>query len=288
MGQTLWRPPRGSAVDRGGLKGGEWMSLADDALFLATAGALFPAGRTFRWNLVSTRRTQFSYFDQLLGHPVWNGRKVLDFGGNIGTFLIGAGPNVDHDDYWCIDLNPAVIEQGRRTYPRAHFVHYNRYNSQFNPNGVRDLRIPDCGVKFDMILAFSVFTHIDRFEMLQLVGSLRRMLVREGVLAFTFFDPHYDRSLSDPTKPSRSAVQLHLGSRRAETVERGRWFVLIDDYLYVEPGDELCHQKRLGKPLESYCSFFAADYMASLFPGATVHPPVSPEWQHCCIIRKTE
>lgn len=263
------------------------MSLADDALLVAGAGPLFPAGRSFRWNLISTRHTQFSYFDQLLRNPVWHGRKVLDFGGNVGTFLEGAGPNVDHNDYWCIDLNPAVIEHGRRTYPQAHFVHYNRYSPQYNPNGVRNLPIPDCGAKFDIILAFSVFTHTDRKEMVELVWSLQSMLVPGGVLAFTFLDPNYDKSLSDPTQPSRSAVQLHLGSRRSETVERGRWFVLIDDYLYVEPGDELCNQRRLGKPLESYCSFFTADYMGSLFPGATVHPPVKPEWQHCCIMEKS-
>jgi SAM-dependent methyltransferase len=264
------------------------MSLADDALIVAGARSLFVEGRSFAWNLISTRLMQFSYFDQLLRCPVWKGRKVLDFGGNIGTFLVGAGNNVDHDDYWCLDLNTAVVEQGRRTYPRAHFVHYNRYSSQYNPNGVRHLPIPDCGVKFDIILAFSVFTHTDRSEMLELVGSLRSILAPRGVLAFTFFDPHYDRSLSDPTLPSGSALQHHFGSRRSDKfVKRARWCVLIDDKLYVEPGDELCHQTRVGRPFENYCSFFTVDYMASLFPEATVHPPVSPEWQHCCILKKT-
>ena len=151
--------------------------------------SLWRGGRS---RVFSTRLTQFSYFDQLLRCPVWKGRKILDFGGNIGTFLVGAGNNVDHDDYWCLDLNPAVVEQGRRTYPRAHFVHYNRYSSQYNPNGVRHLPIPDCGVKFDIILAFSVFTHTDRSEMLELVGQLRTCLAPGGALAFTFIDPHYE------------------------------------------------------------------------------------------------
>ena len=56
---------------------------------------------------LSTRQTQFSYFDQMLGGPVWKGRKVLDFGGNVGGFLAGAGDHVDHDDYWCLDLTRA-------------------------------------------------------------------------------------------------------------------------------------------------------------------------------------
>lgn len=261
------------------------MSLADDALLARSARSLFWEGRWFGWNLVSTRLTQFAYFDQLLGRPLWKGRKILDFGGNVGTFLAGAGDNVEHCDYWCIDLNPAVVEQGRLAYPRAHFVHYNRYSSQYNPQGVRNLSVPGCGLKFDFVLAFSVFTHTDRREMLELVASLRRMLAPGGVLAFTFLDPHYDRSLSDPAQASIDAMKGYSSFYGDDEVEgRGRWYISIDDALYVEPGDELCHQTRLGKPLESYVSFFTADYIASLFPEAKVLAPVSPEWQHCCVL----
>ena len=261
------------------------MSLVDDELLVDDAKTLFAEGKSFSWNLVSTRLTQFSYFDELLGHPVWKGRKILDFGGNIGTFLESAGDNVDHEDYWCIDLNKAVVAQGRLSYPRAHFVHYNRYGPQYNPKGVRYLPIPDLAIKFEIILAFSVFTHVDRSEMVELVGSLRNMLAPEGVLAFTFFEPSYDRSLSDPALPPGSSVLRNLGARgTSEVVKRSQWFVVIDDDLYVDPGDSLCHQTRVGRPLESFCSFFSADFMVSLFPGATVHPPVSREWQHCCIL----
>src|SRR4026208_1586625 len=165
------------------------MSLHDAPRLSDSARNLFAPVSTFSWNLVSTRRTQFPYFDEVLGHPAWKGRKILDFGGNIGTFLASAGDNVDHEDYWCIDINRAVVEQGRLTYPRAHFVHFNRYSSQYNPHGIRNLSIPDCGgVKFDFILAFSVFTHVDVNEMVETVGALRRMLAHDAVLAFTFFD----------------------------------------------------------------------------------------------------
>jgi len=266
------------------------MSVADETLFVPAAGSLFEKPSSFAWNLVSTRSTQFLYFDERLGRPNWKGRKLLDFGGNVGTFLAGAGHRVDHNDYWCLDLNLDVVEQGRRTYPRAHFVHYNRYSSQYNPHGDRHLPIPDCGIKFDIIMAFSVFTHTDGNEMIELVGSLRSMLAPAGVLAFTFDDPHYDRSLSDPTRPpgSGSAVRRHLETYDTpETASRAQWCILIDDDLFVEPGDELCQQTRVGKPLESYCSFFTVDYMASLFPDAVVHPPVSPEWQHCCILKNS-
>jgi SAM-dependent methyltransferase len=248
--------------------------------------------------IVSTRETQFRYFDQVLGNPIWRGRKILDFGGNVGGFLVSAGDHVDLDDYWCLDLNQEVIEQGRRKYPRAHFLHYNRYSSQYNPNGLRDLPVPDRGLRFNVVLAFSVFTHTHQTEMLELVEQLRRLLVPGGRIAFTFTDPRYDRSLSDPKLPSGTDVRKILGWRQAEnpsleieslveTARQSNWCLVIDDKLYVEPGNKLSNQEHQGKPWESYCSYFTADYIASLFPGAQVCPPVSPEWQHCCVLGKT-
>ncbi|MDQ3803024.1 MAG: class I SAM-dependent methyltransferase [Acidobacteriota bacterium] len=246
---------------------------------------------------LSTRETQFSYFDRLLGGPLWKGRKVLDFGGNVGGFLAGAGDRVDHEDYWCLDLTRGAIEQGRRTYPRAHFVHYDRYSSYFNPRGTRHLPVPDLGVKFDIIVAFSVFTHTHLVEMLELVGQLRRALTPGGVLAFTFTDPRYDRSLTNPALPSGTDVRKMLEWEQAENpsleieamveaARRSNWCLLVDDKLHVEPGEELCQQSARGKPGESYCSYFTTDYIGTLFPGAAVLPPASPEWQHCCILRE--
>jgi SAM-dependent methyltransferase len=238
----------------------------------------------------------------VLGHPVWRGRKILDFGGNIGGLLAGAGNNIDHADYWCIDLNRAAVEEGRDRYPQAHFVHYDRYSSQFNPDGVRHLAVPDCGLRFDIILAFSVFTHAHQIEVTELVRQLESMLAPKGVLAFTFCDARYDRSLTSPDVPSGSDVRKILEKLKDkpasyeilqtgdidEIVERARqanWCILIDEKLHVEPGSEICNQERLGSPGESYNSYFTVDYMASLFPEGTVLPPVSPEWQHCCILR---
>ena len=247
-------------------------------------------------HLISTRTSQFSYFGQILKQAVWKGTKILDFGGNVGGFLTGARDLVDHKDYWCLDVQTCALEQGRRKFPGANFVHFNRYSSEFNPGGVRYLPVPDFDVRFDMILAFSVFTHIHQNEMLELVAQLRRRLARKGVIAFTFADPAYDRSLSDPDLPSGTDVRKNLEWRRVknsprdihEIVERARgsrWCVLINEDLYVEPGKEMCHQERKGVPWESYCAYYAVDYMASLFPDATLFAPVSPEWQHCCVLR---
>jgi SAM-dependent methyltransferase len=250
------------------------------------------------WNLISGRTTQFMYFDEILERPAWRGSKILDFGGNIGGFLVGAGDTVDHEDYWCIDINKAAVEQGRRNHPRAQFVHFNRYNPEYNPEGILNMPIPDCGVKFDIIIAFSVFTHAHPVEMLEMVSHLRSMLRPQGVLAFTFTDPSYDRSLSDPSLPRGTGVQemLRQCKDKVSTLEmeemvkrakHSKWCLLIDATLYIEPGDEFSHQQREGSPGESYCSYYKPEWIQALFPDGRVHAPVHPEWQHCCVLRNT-
>jgi hypothetical protein len=47
---------------------------------------------------------------------------------------------VDHEDYWCIDINRAVIDHGASRIRGAHFVHFNRYSPQYNSHGIRILR----------------------------------------------------------------------------------------------------------------------------------------------------
>jgi hypothetical protein len=92
--------------------------------------------------------------------------------------------------------------------------------------------------------------------------------------------------LSAPAQPRGATVLRNLGPHgQREMVKRARWFVIIDDRLYVEPGNLVCHQTRAGKPLESYTSFFTTEYMKSLFPDATIREPVMREWQHCCILK---
>lgn len=244
---------------------------------------------------ISTRVTQFSYFDQALGKPSWAGRKVLDFGGNVAGFLVDAGDRVDHRDYWCMDVDREALAQGRRRFPRAHFVHFDRYSPEYNPDGVQGLPIPDCGLSFDFILAFSVFTHTHQVEMLELVGQLRRLLTPDGRLAFTFTDPNYDRSLSDPALPPGSDVRKNALNRvpRNRSVDvdeivdracRSRWCALVDGELHVEPDESFSHPVRRGRPGESYCTYFAKDYMKELLPAAEVLDPIPPEWQHCCVL----
>ena len=119
---------------------------------------------------------RFSYFDRQLDYPDWSGQPVLDFGGNVGNLLLGPDCKIRPQDYYCIDVLQEAVEEGRARFPQAHWVHFNRYNCSFNPEGIAGLRIPDIRIEFGMILAYSVFTHTTREEMREFVEQLRERL----------------------------------------------------------------------------------------------------------------
>jgi len=185
--------------------------------------------RAMRSQLV--KATQFAYFDTLLDRPDWSGKRVLDFGGNKGNLLLDPACTISHRNYYCLDIIRDAIEEGRKTFPQANWFHYDRYNCSFNPEGVVDLPVPDLGVEFDFILAYSVFTHTTWEETKDLVEQLRTRLAPGGVLAFTFIDPHWESNLRWRLEKRNSADRVE------ELLEKSRdadWCSLVNGTeLYV-------------------------------------------------------
>jgi SAM-dependent methyltransferase len=267
------------------------------------AGTLaMPERGAKRLPLFCIRNTQFHYFDAILRKPDWIAKKILDFGGNVGGFLIGAPPAIKHDDYWCIDLCQPALQRGRKTFPRAHFVFYDRYNSHYNPAGVVGLPVPDVGLKFDFIVAFSVFTHTSVSETVDLLDQLMGLLNGGGSLAFTFCDPHYDPMRDPSYDMSVANPQVTWGSNLRhrfmwkrqdypdidsqafiEKASSARFYTLVADRFYVESEIHPPIHDKFGVP---YDQFHTVAYVKELFPQAEISPPVSPERQHCCVLRK--
>ena len=247
---------------------------------------------------LSTKTGQFTYFAEQLGESNWHGKNVLDFGGNVGNILRDPESTIDHERYWCIDVVPQSIEQGRAEFPNAHWVFYDRYCFYFNPFGIRDIPLPSFEQRFDFIVAYSVFTNTPRTDMFQLVEQLEKTLAPGGALAFTFIDPHYH---SWPDRyPSNNLVwrlerEIFLEGQKSNTLdidvrsldERAKdasWFVLVNgEDLYLETEDVPEYEVERQR---TFHTFYTVDCMQSLFPNATILPPANDEMQHCCVIRK--
>ena len=240
----------------------------------------------------STRTGQFTYFALQVGDPIWSGKNVLDFGGNIGNILQDPNSNIDHERYWCLDVVNEAVEKGKIAYPKSHWLFYNRYSFSFNPHGVRYLPVPDLGQTFDYIVAFSVFTNTTVTDMLQMVDQLESLLSPGGALAFTFLDPYYFASPKQSNFQWRLELELerkHITTSQmkdiAERSANADWFMLVNwTDLYVETED--IHRYKPEEEQTCYV-YHTEAYMRSLFPKATILPPVSNEMHHCCVIRKS-
>lgn len=234
-----------------------------------------PEQQALRSRLVKT--TQFAYFDEQLGHPDWHGKGVLDFGGNKGNLLRDPGCAIRHEDYYCLDVISEAIEEGRKTFPDAHWFHYDRYNCSFNSDGVRNLPVPDLGVEFDFILAYSVFTHTTFEEMKELVAQLRQRLAPGGTLAFTFIDPDWNGNL-------RGRLEKRNAADRVETLlaqsREAQWCSLVNGTeLYVNSSG-VCDLQT--EDCMTYNVYYTEEFMRAQFPHATIKNPVNDEMQHCC------
>ena len=245
-------------------------------------------------SFVSTRLGQFKYFDQQLGRPVWSGKRILDFGGNYGNLLRDPdGCSIDQDKYWCIDVSRDAIRMGKESFPKSHWIFYDRHNVEFNPDGIKDLGIPNTSEEFDFILAYSVFTHTSKTEMIDLVDQLRRVMANRGVLAFTFLDPQWNGSEEDPFFfGSNMKWRLHVNKYEHSEIDidsmltkaRGaKWLTLAGQDLYVDD-EQPPEQSLTGR--RAYTVLCDPEHMKTIFPEAEILPPVAPERQHCCVIRK--
>lgn len=249
-------------------------------------------------SFVSTKLGQFRYFDQQLGRPVWSGKRVLDFGGNRGNLLRDPNASIDQDKYWCIDVSRDAIFKGKECFPKAHWIYYNRHNLQFNPEGIRALRIPDTGEEFEIILAYSVFTHTSKAEMVDMVGQLLPLLTDRGVLAFTFFDPQWRAFNGDPYPGSNLKWRLQVNKTENPRMDvdslldkskSAKWVTLVNHEVYVNDDGENegeSEQRQNSANHKAYIVFCDPEHMQTIFPEAEILPPVSPERHHCCVIRR--
>lgn len=240
---------------------------------------------------ISKKIGQFTYFDLQLGKPNWADKDILDFGGNIGNILQDPNSTIEEERYWCLDVVPEAIEQGKTLYPKGHWHFYNRYAFAFNPNGILHLEIPELSQQFDYIVAYSVFSNTTCTDMLELVEQLTVLLKPGSRFAFTFIDPNF-HAAPDGYNGSNLMWRLEKLKREYPTIdidalrqkaENANWLILVNaDDIYIEREDIKPYPP---EQQQYHHTFHSASYIQSLFPHATILPPASGQMQHCCIIR---
>lgn len=120
---------------------------------------------------------------------------VLDFGCGIGRMAIPLTQYLSPAaSYAGVDVSRQGIAWCRRrisrVYPGFSFSHIDYYNPLYNPAGKRtpwSHRLPFEPGSFDFVIATSVFTHLTRQEIKELLRQLAHLLRPGGRMFATFF-----------------------------------------------------------------------------------------------------
>jgi hypothetical protein len=218
---------------------------------------------------ISGSRFRFRDFDAQLDRPHWPSLRVLDFGGNVGNLLLDQQCTIEHENYWSVDVSRDAIIVGRRRFPRANFVYYDRFHPSFNPDGDPTLELPSLGT-FDIILAYSILTHLSLEETEHLWTPLRAMLRPEGRFAFTFLDPRYRPA---PRLPTNLEERLHITP-----------FAIDDRETVAIVDGRLAPIDRYPERARQYDVLHSRAFIERWFPGVLVKRPVYYDRQHCAVL----
>ena len=125
----------------------------------------------------------YELFKRLLGEhgrPLKASDAVLDFGCGWGRIIRYFVRDVEPENLWGIDINDAAIEACRETNRWARFEQIN----PFPPSRFED-------GTFDLIYAFSVFSHLSEECHLAWLEEFERILKPEGVFISTTLPRHF-------------------------------------------------------------------------------------------------
>ena len=109
-------------------------------------------------------------------------KKILDFGGSWGNLIRSSNGNIKEENYTCLDVDQTALTEGSVVFPNANWLHYNRKNVTYNPNGNDNTKVCDAlgDQKFDLIFSYSVFTHMPYEDLENLILELKNHLTSNG------------------------------------------------------------------------------------------------------------
>lgn len=126
----------------------------------------------------------------------WKGKKILDYGGNIGSLMTNSKGIIQPEHYTCIDISLEAINHGEKIYPNATWIHYDRYNPAFNKESNACMNF-DHNQKYDIIFSHSVFTHTSIEEWIYMYEKLKKNLNPDGVMCHTYIDFEWNTKMID-------------------------------------------------------------------------------------------
>jgi SAM-dependent methyltransferase len=194
--------------------------------------SLHPVGRSVRgsaWRqVVLLRHYGLGTDTRLLEIGCGIGRLAYE----LGNRSLGGGPNpvLTNGRYDGFDISARAIAWLNEHYspvlPNFSFTHIDVANSRYNPSGrgsAATTRFPFADASYDMVCAFSVFTHMIGHEITWYLTETRRLLTRNGRAVVTVFAIGEDDTdpASEEGKPFVRLPEPGVWTIDPEVPERG-------------------------------------------------------------------
>ena len=146
-------------------------------------------------------------------------KKVLDYGGSFGNLIISSNDKIKEENYTCLDVDAVALEMGRNRFPNAKWLYHNRHNPMYNKAG--DNSFSNELETYDVIFAYSVFTHTTYEEFLWTIEKFKHHLNPGGSIYVTVCLQQDTRLLE------------WYRSRRIDEFGSQDDYVLNDSYIYI-------------------------------------------------------
>lgn len=164
--------------------------------------------------------TDESAFDNRGGQPIYSNiplekyRSVFDFGcgcGRQARQLIQQNPRPQR--YIGIDLHPPVIAWCQENLtpfaPEFTFYHQDVFNPGLNPSGsAKMISFPTPNQSVSLLLATSVFTHLDEAQAYFYLQEVARVLEPGGIMASTWF--LFNKATLPMMQPFQNTLYINL------------------------------------------------------------------------------
>ena len=142
---------------------------------------------------------------------------TLDYGCGTGRWYYGFKDLVDFD-YLGVDISEKMLKELNRLYPKV--LYPKMKHELITENKVSG--------KYDSIICYSVFTHMEKDVIIKLLKQFQEALVEGGVLFFSYFD-------KDVTAPHGNNWEIQSREFYLRNIKD---FKLIDEFKIEEQNEQ--------------------------------------------------
>ena len=203
------------------------------------------------------REYRLEYLQKATGIDNFSSFDVLDWGGNHGNLL---KDEFKPKTYTCVDVDAQGILLGKKDHPQANWLYRKKHIpvyknttanciSDLQSALIKDFDSNDFKESFDLIFAYSVFTHDTVEEMENELVLLRDLLRPNGIICASYIDP--------------DIAPIYIMKREKEygsSIPRDS-FKNLEDFAYFVDGDEIKNQYNRSKSCRHFISIYNTTWL---------------------------